>query len=73
MPVRALHLSSRNRAEAGVGDELVRAGQDADGVELDSAEPPEHGRHAALAGLGADEAPCACSVIVRASSGLSVN
>ena len=33
----------------------MRAGEDADGVQLDGAEPPEHGRHAAPAGVGADE------------------
>ena len=55
MPVRPLDLLARDRPEAGVGDELVRAGQHADGVQLDGAEPSEHGRHAAPARVRADE------------------
>ena len=37
-------------------DQLVRAGQHADRVQLDRADPPEHGGHAASPGLRADEA-----------------
>ena len=55
MPVRLLDLLARDSSEAGVGDKLVRAGEDADGVQLDGAEPAQHGGHATAARVGADE------------------
>ena len=67
IPVGPLDPLPRHRAEPGVGDQLVRAGQHADRVQLDRADPAQH------AGTpprrpSAPRKPCARSVISRASS-----
>jgi hypothetical protein len=56
VPVGPLDPVPADRAKPGIGDELVRAREHADRVELDRAEPAQHGRHPAAAGAGADEA-----------------
>ena len=56
VPVSALDPLPADRAEAGVGDQLMRAGQHADGVQLDGAQPAQHGGHPATAAVGADQA-----------------
>ena len=55
MPVGALDPLPRHRPEPGVSDELMGAGQHADGVQLHRPEPVQHRRHAAAAGGGAQE------------------
>ena len=47
-------LRKRIRATNG-RDQLMRAREDADGVQLDGPKPPEHRCYAALPGVGADE------------------
>lgn len=44
-PVGVLHRPAAHRAQPGVGDQLVRAGQHRDRVQLDRAEVPQHPRH----------------------------
>ncbi len=56
VPVGALDPVPRHRAEPRVGDQLVGAGQHADGVQLHRAQPAQHGGHAAAAAAGAQEA-----------------
>lgn len=54
-PVRVLDRPAGDRAEAGVRDQFVGAGEDRDGVELDRAEMAEHAAHARAAVGGAEE------------------
>ena len=56
MPVGALDPLPRHRAEPGVRDQLVRPGQHADRVQLNRAQPAQHGRHAAAAAVRAEKA-----------------
>lgn len=54
-PVGAVHRLAADRAQAGVRDEFVGAGQDGDRVELDRAQVPQYASDAAPAVGGAQE------------------
>ena len=56
VPVGALDALPGYRAEPGVGDQLMRPGQDADRVQLDRPDPAQHAVHAAAPSLGSQKA-----------------